>query len=318
MRAPCDKDVFRPLSPKPSFYMNLLPMKSLLYLLLLATSAHAAVKLPSIFTDHMVLQRDKAVPIWGKAAAGEEISVEFAGQKKTAKADASGQWMVKLDPMPANAQPQVLKAGNVSVQDVLIGEVWLASGQSNMEWEMQMKADSKADIPNTTHPNLRLIEIPKTTALTPQDDVRAKWARSSPESAATFSAVGYYFGLKLHEELKVPVGIIQSAWGGTRIEPWTSLEGFEAVPELKAFVTDVRSKLPSSDAYRAAQEKHLAAVEAWQQAVKSALEKKQPVPVIPGQPATLTGPSILISVKTSPKPAPGPAETKTPTVGTAA
>jgi sialate O-acetylesterase len=235
----------------------------------------------------MVLQRDKAVPVWGKATPGEEVTVEFAGQKKTAKADASGQWMVKLDPMPANAESQVLKAGNVSVQDVLIGEVWLASGQSNMEWEMQMKPDSKADIPNTTHPNLRLIEVPKTTALTPQDDVPAKWDRSSPESAASFSAVGYYFGLKLHEELKVPVGIIQSAWGGTRIEPWTSLEGFDAVPELKDFVADVRAKLPGSDAYRSAHEKHLAAVTQWQQAVKTALEKKQPVPAIPGQPATL-------------------------------
>jgi sialate O-acetylesterase len=267
--------------------MVTMKISPLLALLLSSSSAFAAVKLPSIFTDHMVLQRDKAVPVWGKATPGEEITVEFAGQKKTTKADAGGKWMVKLDPMPANAEPQVLKAGNVSVQDVLIGEVWLASGQSNMEWEMQMKPDSKADIPNTTHPNLRLIEVPKTTALTPQDDVPAKWERSAPESAATFSAIGYYFGLKLHEELKVPVGIIQSAWGGTRIEPWTSIEGFDAVPELKDFVADVRSKLPGSDAYRAAHEKHLVAVTQWQQAVKTALEKKQPVPAIPGQPATL-------------------------------
>ena len=248
--------------------------------------AQAAVRLPSLFTDHMVLQRDKPVPVWGRAEPGEEIVVEFAGQKKTTRAGADGRWMLKLDPMPANAEPQVLKAGQMSVQDVLVGEVWLASGQSNMEWEMQMKPDSKADIPNTTHPNLRLIEVPKTTALTPQDDVPTQWARSSPESAAAFSAVGYYFGLKLHEELKVPVGIIQSAWGGTRIEPWTDLEGFDAVPELKAFATDVRAKLPGSDAYRVAQEKHLEAVTQWQQAVKAALEKKQPVPAMPGQPQT--------------------------------
>lgn len=258
-----------------------------LALILLLNPAQAAVRLPSIFTDHMVLQRDKAVPVWGRAEPGEEVVVEFAGQKKTARAGADGRWMLKLDPLPANAEPQVLKAGQVSVQDVLVGEVWLASGQSNMEWEMQMKPDSKADIPNTTHPNLRLIEVPKTTALTPQDDVPTQWARSSPESAASFSAVGYYFGLRLHEELKVPVGIIQSAWGGTRIEPWTDLEGFDAVPELKAFATDVRAKLPGSDAYRAAQEKHLAAVTQWQQAVKTALDQKQSVPAMPGQPQTL-------------------------------
>lgn len=262
---------------------------SLLFLAPLAfvPASFAAVKMPSIFSDHMVLQRDKPIPIWGSAAPGEEVTVEFANQKKTTQADAAGKWRLTLDSLPVNAAPQTLKAGTVTIQDVLVGEVWLASGQSNMEWEMQMKPDSKADIPNTTHPNLRLIEVPKTTALTPQDDVPAKWARSSPESAATFSAVGYYFGLKLLEELNVPIGIIQSAWGGTRIEPWTSIEGFDAVPELKGFIADVRSKLPGTTAYRTAHEKHLATVEKWQQAVNVALEKKQPVPALPSQPSTL-------------------------------
>lgn len=258
----------------------------LLALFIPLTAAQAAVKLPSIFTDHMVLQRDKAVPIWGKAVPGEEVVVEFAGQKKSAKADAKGKWTIKLDAMPANATPQVLKAGNVAVQDVLVGEVWLASGQSNMEWEMQMKPDSQADIPNTTHPNLRLIEVPKTIALTPQDDVPARWARSSPESAASFSAVGYYFGLKLHQELKVPVGIILSAWGGTRIEPWTSLEGFDAVPELKVFTDDTRARLPGSAPYRSVHEKYLADIEAWSKNARAALAKQNAVPTLPVQPAT--------------------------------
>lgn len=260
---------------------------SFLVILLVAPASHAAVKLPSIFTDHMVLQRDMPVPIWGKAAPGEEVTVEFAGQTKSATADASGKWMVKLDAMPANAEPQVLKAGNAAVQDVLIGEVWLASGQSNMEWEMQMKADTKEDIAKADHPTLRLIEIPKTIALTPQEDVPAAWARSTPESAATFSAVGYHFGLRLLEELKVPVGIIQSAWGGTRIEPWTSLEGLDAVPELKNLAASTRAQLPGSDAYRVANEKHLEAVEQWGKAARGALDKKQPVPAMPAQPQSL-------------------------------
>ena len=139
--------------------------------LLCATTASAAVKLPSVFSHHMVLQRDKTIPIWGTATPGEEVTVEFAGQTKRAKADVAGKWMVQLDALPANARPQVLKVGGVTIQDVLVGEVWLASGQSNMEWEMQMKPDSKADIPNANHPQLRLIEIPKTVALTPQNDV---------------------------------------------------------------------------------------------------------------------------------------------------
>jgi sialate O-acetylesterase len=264
-------------------------MKPLLLCACLAvlTTTHAAVQMPSIFTDHMVLQRDLPVPVWGKASPGEEVTVEFAGQKKTTKADATGKWMVKLDPLAANAEPQVLKAGNVTIQDVLVGEVWLASGQSNMEWEMQMKPDSAADIPKATHPNLRLIEVPKTVALSPQDDVKTAWTRSSPESAASFSAIGYYFGVRLQEELKVPIGIILSAWGGTRIEPWTSLEGFEAVPALKDFTADIRSKLPGSDSYRAVNEKYLAAIESWTQAARAALGEKQGVPAMPAQPAVL-------------------------------
>ncbi|OYW72281.1 MAG: hypothetical protein B7Z37_25390, partial [Verrucomicrobia bacterium 12-59-8] len=240
-------------------------MKPLLLLACLAalSTTHAAVKLPAIFTDHMVLQRDLPVPVWGKAAPGEDVTVEFAGQKKSTKADASGKWMVKLDPLSANAEPQVLKAGNVTIQDVLVGEVWLASGQSNMEWEMQMKPDSAADIPKATHPNLRLIEVPKTVELSPQDEVKIAWARCAPETVASFSAIGYYFGVRLQEELKVPIGIILSAWGGTRIEPWTSIEGFDAVPALKDFTADVRAKLPGSDAYRVTNEKYLADIETW-------------------------------------------------------
>ncbi len=281
-------------------------MKHLTLLSFLAalSTAHGAVKLPSVFTDHMVLQRDKAAPVWGKAEPGEEVVIEFAGQKKSAKAGADGKWMVKLDPVPANAEPQVLKAGNVSVQDVVVGEVWLASGQSNMEWEMQMKADSQADIPGATHPNLRLLEVPKVTALTPQDDVTTKWNRSAPETAASFSAVGYYFGLWLQEELNVPVGIILSAWGGTRIEPWTSLEGFDAVSDLKDLVAEVRAKLPGSEAYRAAHEQYFATVAQWEQAARDALAKKQAVPPLPPQPAGLpldhTSPSLIYNAMIHP------------------
>lgn len=234
----------------------------------------------------MVLQRDKAVPVWGKADAGEEVVVEFAGQKKSAKAGADGKWMVKLDAMPPNAVPQVLKAGNVSVQDVVVGEVWLASGQSNMELEMQSKPDSQADLPKATHDNIRLAETAYVAALAPKDDVATHWNRCTPQSAASFSAVGYYFALRLQEELKVPVGIILSSWGGTRIEPWTSLEGFDAVPETRDFGADVRAKLPGGDDYRKAQEAHLEAVTKWQQTVRDALAKKEAVPAMPPQPMT--------------------------------
>ena len=264
-------------------------MKPLILLSCLAvfTSAQAAVRLPSVFTDHLVLQRGMPVPVWGWADPGEEVVVEFAGQKKSAKADAGGRWMVKLDALTASAEPQVLKAGTATVQDVLVGEVWLASGQSNMEWEMQMKPDTAAEIPTATHPTLRLLEVPKTVAATPQEDVKTAWATCTPASAASFSAVAYHFGLRLQEELKVPVGLILSAWGGTRIEPWTSIEGLDAVPALKDLAADMHTKIPGSDTYRATQEKYLAEVEAWAKAAHTALEQKQAVPAMPPQPAAL-------------------------------
>lgn len=262
-------------------------MKPLLLLSCLAvfTTAHAAVRLPAIFTDHMVLQRGMPVPVWGKADPGEEVTVEFAGQKKSTKADAAGRWMVKLDALTANDQPQVLKAGTATVQDVLVGEVWLASGQSNMEWEMQMKPDSAADIPKATHPTLRLIEVPKAVAANPQEDVKTAWTQCTPASAASFSAVAYYFGLRLQEELKVPVGMILSAWGGTRIEPWTSIEGLDAVPALKELAADMHAKIPGSDIYRATHEKYLAEIDAWSKTARAALDQKKAVPALPKQPA---------------------------------
>ena len=266
----------------------------LLTLVLLLPSVVAAdLRIASVFSDHMILQREMPVPVWGEADPNEKLTITFNGQSVPAVANAEGKWTAKLASMPANAKPQSLvvtsnKEGRkLEVQDILVGEIWLASGQSNMEWEMQMKEDSKADIPNTKHPEIRLLQIPLVTAVTPQESVDAKWAQSSPESAASFSAVGYYFGLKLHQELKIPIGIIQSAWGGTAIEPWTSLPGFEAVPQLQGLASSVRARSPGDKAYRQAQEEHLQAVQAWMKQQQDANSRNQAVPPIPAQPETL-------------------------------
>jgi sialate O-acetylesterase len=217
-------------------------MKLLLPLLALPTLASAAVQLPPVFGDHMILQRDLPVPVWGTTAPGEKVELAFAGQTVSATADAQGKWMAKLAPLKASAEPRELKVGSVALKDVLVGEVWLASGQSNMEWEMQMKPDSKADIPNTTDDQLRIVEVAKTASDTPQTSFSGAWARSAPSSAASFSAVGWYFGKRLREELKVPVGIIQSAWGGTPIQPWTSIEALDASPTLKGLADSARKR----------------------------------------------------------------------------
>ncbi|MBL8816206.1 MAG: hypothetical protein JNL58_09260 [Planctomyces sp.] len=253
----------------------------------------AELRVANVFSDHMILQRNQAVAVWGTADPGEAITVEFAGQSVKGTADATGKWLVRLAPLTASSESRTLKVSaakpgrGLELQDVVVGEIWLASGQSNMEWEMQMKEDSKADIPAANHPDIRLYAVPLTASMTPQADTNAKWERCTPESVTSFSAVGYYFGLRLKEEVKVPIGIIQSAWGGTRIEPWTTLEGYDAVPALAAEAASIRARMPGTDQYRDAQLQYIDAAEAWAKAAREALEKKSPVPPHPGQPETL-------------------------------
>lgn len=247
------------------------------------------LQLASVFSDSMVLQREMPVPIWGRGNANEKVTVVFAGQTETATADGAGKWMVRLKPLVASAEPQVLTvsgSGNRKVErkEILVGEVWLASGQSNMEWEMDWKPDSKADIAGAQHASIRLLQVPLVSALAPQERVDAKWEVCQPESVRTFSAVGYYFGLRLHEELKVPVGIIQSAWGGTAIEPWTTLAGMDSVPALSGYREGVRSRLPGEGAYSESHRKHREMVEGWLKQQQQALEKGESVPNQPAQP----------------------------------
>ena len=248
--------------------------------------------LASLFSDSMVLQRGKKVPVWGTAKPDAEITVEFSGQTKVSQADSNGRWMIELDAMDANADPQTLRVkandGRMSIErkDVLIGEVWLASGQSNMEWEMNWKPDSQKDIPNANHPDLRLLEIAKKTSLEPLTDFEAKWSRATPDSVGSFSAVGFYFGLKLHQELGVPVGIVQSAWGGTRIEPWTSMSGFDSVPALKDFAAKVRRETPGTQEYQKTQMKHISSLNDWMIRATEALVEGKAAPTAPTQPPT--------------------------------
>lgn len=204
-----------------------------LLLPLTAMTALADVSLPSVFNSHMVLQRDRPVPVWGKAEAGEKVTVSFAGQKKEATAGADGKWSLSLDAMPANAQPQAMTVAaknEIKFDDVLVGEVWLGSGQSNMQWSVDASLNSAEEIAAANHPNLRLFLVPLVSSPEKQDNVNATWTACTPQSAPKFSAVLYFMGRHLQKELNVPVGLIASSWGGSRIEPWTPIEGFESVP----------------------------------------------------------------------------------------
>ncbi len=194
-----------------------------------------SLSLPSVFSDHMVLQRDQAVPVWGQADSGAWVTVEFADQSKEAVTDSSGHWKIILDPMPASSKPRKMKiysdAGTQVVQysDLLVGEVWLCAGQSNMEWRMDQTEDAERAIAAANYPRIRLYHAPRLITQVPVGRIDAQWEVCTPETVKTFSAIAYYFGRKLQRDLDVPVGLLLAAWGGTRIEPWTPPCGFRSV-----------------------------------------------------------------------------------------
>lgn len=220
-------------------------------------SAHLAiaeVKLAKIFGDSMVIQQGMAAPVWGTAEAGEEVSVMFAGQTKKATADDQGKWRVTLENLKANNKGQTLKVSGsnaVELKDVLIGEIWICSGQSNMEWPLRNTLAGKDAIAGSANDHIRLMNVPgHITAASPQTDHPQEWSWShaSPDSTPGFSAVGYHFGKRLQKELGVPIGLVGSNWGGTRIEPWTTLEGFQSVPELEKIAADVAAMKEKAEA----------------------------------------------------------------------
>ena len=203
-------------------------MKKLLGLfafsLALAPALRAELKLPAIIGDRMVLQQKQANAIWGWDTPGMKITVAFAGQNYSAAAGNDGRWLVKLAPLPANAAPQTLTIiGSVKreLSDVLIGEVWLCSGQSNMELPLAATRDGARVVARSANPEIRLFLVRRSLSATPQEDVKANWAACGPESAGRFSAAAYYFGRALQEKLKVPVGLIDSSVGGAAIQQWT-------------------------------------------------------------------------------------------------
>ncbi|MEI7837484.1 MAG: sialate O-acetylesterase [Planctomycetota bacterium] len=214
----------------------------------MAAPAAGAVTLPNIIGSNMVLQADAPLPIWGWADPGEKVTVSMAGQDKTATAGADGRWKVVLDKLRASDTPQkmtVKGADEIVLENVLVGEVWVGSGQSNMEMAVGMAKDGAAEAATAgQYPTMRLFFVGMTIAQAPADDVPGRWV-VSPTTVGDFSATLYYFGRRLHTDLKVPVGLIASSWGGTRIEPWTPLAALEAQPEFKALADQAKTAAAS-------------------------------------------------------------------------
>ncbi len=198
-------------------------------------AARADVKPNGLIGDNMVLQQGVKAPLWGTADNGEEVTVTFGDQKHTTTAQ-GGKWRVDLDPLKAGGSPQELTiAGKntVRVQNVVVGEVWIASGQSNMEMALAATHEGKKAVEESKNPNIRLFVVPHTSVARPQTTVKGSWKECGPDTVGGFSAVAYYFGRDLNKALDVPVGLIETNWGGTLCETWTSREALDAVPELK-------------------------------------------------------------------------------------
>lgn len=196
--------------------------------LFFSATVFSQLKMPGIFTDHMVLQQKMPVPIWGTSMPGKKITVQFAGQKKEVTSDDKGYWRVTLDALAASAEGRQLTVsdGNASIKiaDVLVGEVWIGSGQSNMGVSLAEIDDSENVIANANNPLVRMIKVPQTPALKPRKEIDAKWMECKPANAKPFSAIGYFFAQKLQKELNVPVGFVVCAWGGSSVLAWMSEE----------------------------------------------------------------------------------------------
>jgi sialate O-acetylesterase len=206
-------------------------------LLALPLAAFADVRPAPLFRDGAVLQRDMPAPVWGEAAPGEAIVVEWRGARHETVADAQGRWRVVLPPMPASAAPsELLISGKttVRVRDVLVGELWLCSGQSNMAWTVAESADAAAEIAAADFPLVRHFQVAKTVADRPAFSVAGAWEAASPKTVGDFSGVAYFFGRELHRRLGVPVGLINASWGSTHIESWMSPAALASDPAFES------------------------------------------------------------------------------------
>ncbi len=254
-------------------------------LLAAASATQAEVKLHALFTDGAVLQRELPVPVWGTANDGEKVTVSLAGQTATTTAK-DGKWQVKLKPLKAGG-PHVLTVegtNKLEVKDVLVGEVWLCSGQSNMAFTLNRADISAEAAAKSENPKIRLFKVGTNPQDTPQRDVKAKWEPCNPQTTPGFTAVGYFFGRDLQKALDVPIGLISSSVGGTPAQAWTSKEMLESLPAGKKHL-DAQAEAEKGRA--AAEAKVKADLEAWKKTVAEAKAAGKPAPRPPRGPAFL-------------------------------
>lgn len=267
-------------------------------LLLLVSTVEARVKLPAIFGDHMMIQRDQPVHVWGEAEPGEDVTVRWKDRAPvSAKAGATGKWSVMLAPMPAGGpfELEVRGQNTITLSDVIFGDIWVASGQSNMEWPLSRANNAQAEIAAATDGDIRLFKVNKKVSDVPLKDVEGSWQRCSPETARTATAVGYFFARHLREKVKVPVGILESNWGGTPAEAWTSTVALASEPALLPHLQDWARVMA---AYPDAQSSYEARRREWE--AKRSQNPKEPPPGAPQGPGHAWTPGGLWNAMIAP------------------
>jgi sialate O-acetylesterase len=258
-------------------------------LLLAAATVPASggdVRVPAIFGSHMVLQRDQKDRIWGWADAGDEVMVKINGQSHTVRAGADGRWQVTLEPMRAGGPYSLSIQGKntLTFEDVLVGEVWICSGQSNMQWPVAAARDADLELSATNHPRLRLISVPQVGTEEPQYDFKGQWQTCRADSVGEFSAVGYFFGRRLSETLDVPVGLINDAWGGSACEAWIRRDVLAANPKYAPLLQhweQIEKDFPRASA------EYESKLAAWRDAAAKAKGEGKEPPPEPSNPADL-------------------------------
>ena len=257
--------------------------------LLVSASAHAALELPALFSDHAVLQQGQIIPVWGWSDAGAEVNVSIAGQSVKAKADAQGKWRADLPKLEAKGpQTLIVTSGSETktIQDVLVGEVWLGSGQSNMAMTVSRSMDYEKEQAGAKLPEIRMFVEKSSANQEAQDRCQGAWVVCAPETVGGFSATAYFFGKEIHRELSVPVGLINSSVGGTPIESWISPEAQKASAELKPLFELTRKTDTAFDAVKAKADyaKQLAK---WKETAKKAKAEGKRVPRAPKDPLAM-------------------------------
>jgi sialate O-acetylesterase len=257
---------------------------------MLPSAVRGELRLPAVFANHMVLQRDHANPLWGWDEPGAKVVVTIADRSVTGTARGDGRWEVRLPKLSARRKPLTITVRSSGgsqrvVQNVLVGEVWLFIGPSNIYWPVQRSDDAKREIAAADYPQIRFFTVARKVADQPEQDCRGDWQVCSPATVGPMSGIAYFFSRRIHQDVEVPIGVLQSYWGGSRVEAWTSLASLRSQPELKPILNWWDGALAVKYDAQAAGARYQEALGHWKKAAEIAKAKGNPAPARPKKPA---------------------------------